>query len=168
MVRIISKIVLLFLITSCKDEYLVLPKVQNTSNMLKLNGYYYHSTIGIDSNITVIDFLYKNGFSLKIGGTKSKNLTFIDEKIKSQSNFDKNKIGWGLYIINNGNIQIENWESTEGKRKTSIREGIILNDSTFIIKKFFSAFTQKEYSISETYKFRQFYPKPDSTNNFIK
>jgi hypothetical protein len=168
MVKYFSLGLLLFSFLSCKDAKLVLPKTQNNSNNLKLNGYYYHSPIGIDSNITLIDFFYYNGISLKFGGMNSKNLTIVDQNIKIKTKVEKNKVGWGLFIIKNDNIQIENWEPTEGGRKTSKREGTIINDTTFVIKKFFSAYTQKEYLISETYKFRQFSPKPDSTNKWIK
>lgn len=168
MVRISYLFLIIALFISCKDEDLVLPRTPNNSNLLKLNGYYFHNPTGIDSNITVVDFLYTNGISLNIGGTQSKDLTVIEENLKKDLNFADNKIGWGVYVINNDNIEIENWAATEGKRKTSSRKGKILNDSTFVITRFFSAFTQKEYEISDSYHFKAYSPKPDSTNSFIK
>lgn len=48
-----------------------------------------------------------------------------------------------------------------------IRSGVVLDDKTF---KFTESTDQKgkdRNSLDQTYHFRQFSPKPDSTNNFV-
>jgi len=48
----------------------------------------------------------------------------------------------------------------------NVREGIILNDTTFQITKYTSGSNVSERN--EVYHFREFHPKPDSTNKYIK
>lgn len=76
---------------------------------------------------------------------------------------------WGLFVIDNQTIKFERYyPSDDITRWTYIREGIILNDTTFLITTSYRS-DGSDFSIkNEIYHFRQFSPKPDSTNNFIK
>lgn len=48
------------------------------------------------------------------------------------------------------------------------KRGSILNDSTFVIKTVSEFDRKKTLPENTTYHFRQFSPKPDSTNKFIE
>ena len=47
-------------------------------------------------------------------------------------------------------------------------KGEIQNDSTFLITKSIRSKTGEEKELNEIYHFKQFSPKPDSTNVFVK
>jgi hypothetical protein len=49
-----------------------------------------------------------------------------------------------------------------------VKEGFILNDTTLQITRMYRVDGSDEHILNYTYHFRQFSPKPDSTNNFIK
>ena len=61
------------------------------------------------------------------------------------------------------------WYSPSGGGTPAyVREGKILNDTTFHITTSYRSNGSERHEKDEVYHFRQFYPKPDSTNNFIK
>jgi hypothetical protein len=172
MVKLISTIALLIiLLLGCKDPNLIMPKRENSSNKLSLNGYYYLKESGSNTGIISVLFLYQNGILLHVGGFKM-SLPEIDDYINTNIlnyNFSKNRLGWGVYIINNFNITFERWyPSSGGPMPVYVRKGNILNDSTFIMLSSEKQNGKDKKFISETYHFRAFSPKPDSTNNFIK
>jgi len=143
-----------------------LPKaVPFTGNQLKTNGYYYQ----ISNDYLVRPyFLYDNGILICIGGGE-KSIEEMDEYIRKSyirdSWYKKNKYLWGVFFIEGNSIRI-NRLNQDYPHRGNVREGIILNDTTFHITKFSSSSGDKEYD--EVYYFREFYPKPDSTNKYIK
>lgn len=172
--KIFSHIILLALFTSCgkyifKDDKLSLNRQNNTSNELKINGYYLNNNNFSDSYC-----LYENGIIQYIG-VDVKNFIDFESYIQSQSFIDeqkKHKYNWGCYNIDNKNIKFEKWYPSSGiAKKAYVREGVILNDTTFQITQSYRMKRGKKKEISvenETYYFKQFSPKPDSTNEFIK
>ena len=69
------------------------------------------------------------------------------------------KLGWGIYNIKRNLIKIQFWASPSGGGYAApILGGEILYNEAFTLK----------YSDSiDTFYFRKFSPKPDSTNQFI-
>lgn len=76
---------------------------------------------------------------------------------------------WGIFNIKNDSIVFERWyPSSGGPFPAYLRSGKILNDTTFVITKSFrSKIGNEEQQLNETYHFRKFSPKPDSTNIFV-
>ena len=63
----------------------------------------------------------------------------------------------------------EKWyPNSPGQPKVYIREGKILNDTTFHITASYRPDGSERREKDEIYHFKQFSPKPDSTNNFVK
>ena len=70
------------------------------------------------------------------------------------------KYVYGLFQIEVSIIKIEKWvPSSGGPTKAYLREGEILNDTTFYLM---------HREKKEIYHFKQYSPKPDSTNKYIK
>jgi hypothetical protein len=156
---------------SCKNPKLVYPRIDNKSNQLKLNGYYYFKGVGVNESLVSVNFYYSNGVMLHVGGFRL-TLKEIDEYIKKyilNYNYSKYKLGWGVYNLNGNKILFERWyPSSGGPMPIFVNSGFILNDSTFTIELIKNKKGNKINSENETYHFRQFSPKPDSTNKWIK
>jgi hypothetical protein len=170
MVRLIYLLALtIFILGSCsivfKDDILSLKRKPNKSSMLKINGCY---KIDYGFGITEVYFLYNNGIILCIGGVNNNG---FEDKIneltqKNDLKLLKAKFSWGVYEIETDTIRFERWYPSDKPYRTTIREGKIINDSTFIITRTYKGIHERERN--EVYKFRDFSPKPDSTNRFIK
>ena len=108
---------------------------------------------------------YQNGLVFTPGATYDTNEDF---HIFRDTEYLKRH--WGLFIIDKDIIQIEEYKVSmiEGM-PAYIKFGTILNDTTFVLEEERRSNDGSEYSrINEVYHFKQFSPKPDSTNNFIK
>jgi hypothetical protein len=87
------------------------------------------------------------------------------------NSYKDRKYVWGVFKINNDSIIYERWLPTEIRYKSYTYKGVIINDTTFNITERFRLVNglKDEFELrDETYHFRQFSPKPDSANNFIK
>jgi hypothetical protein len=175
MVSLIKCSILFFSINlfSCKDDKLILPKENNLSNKLNLNGYYFTKSNNNPkaNNIFDVFFLYENGIILYVGSLeKNDELTisnYINNEILLFKSIYKSKLGWGLYTIKDNSIKIETWSpSSGGKVITTTTIGTILNKNSYKITEEIGK--RKNFYYEEIFEFRQFNPKPDSTNNFIK
>lgn len=150
------------LLTSCdkafKDDELTMDKKPYLGNELKLNGYYYDinpNTNGIGEAV----LLYRDGTMLFCGGSGEEEnpFDFIDNLLASSdfiNHAQAHKFYWGVFQINDTQLQYERWYQSDGGLPVGHSEGTILNDSTFIVD-------------DEVFHFRYYTPKPDSLNDFI-
>jgi uncharacterized protein YqgQ len=153
-----------------QDMPFALKKQMYNGTNLRIDGYYYQEK---DGYYYVSHFFYKSGIILYLGGRYDNNeLKTMENEIASGQFTQKlkdNKYCWGLFCIDERNIQIERYYNTDDlSKKSFIRSGEILNDTTFSITKVIRSDGESERSVNETYHFKQFSPKPDSTNIFIK
>lgn len=156
-----------------KDDELSIQKVPYQGNQLRIDGYYYQQK---DGDFYTLYTLYSNGILLYLGGgfTRDK-LIELENSIQNGSFYNAAKTFkdyWGVFKIENNNIQFERWyPSSGGGLPAYVRSGNILNDTTFIIIESYrikSGIKTEVKERNETYHFKQFSPKPDSTNTFIK
>lgn len=159
----------LFLYTE-EDDPLYTKKMDYNGNEIKLNGYYYKSN---DTNYySEGHFFYRNGIFIDVGGLRN-SLSEYDEYIIDVMNYEyyKNqKACWGVFIIEDDKILLERWQPFNPFR-AYIKQGEILNDTTFQLTKIYRMVNEEktdEIEINEIFHFREFSPKPDSTNVFIK
>ena len=109
-------------------------------------------------------FFYRNGLVLN-GGAASAGKTLEDKDSDFTSEAFKKSIGkynWGVFSINKEDIIVNRWTYSPGLGSglpTLMEKGKIVNDTTFYLG---------EDGKQSLYHFRQFSPKPDSINNFIK
>ena len=167
---------LLFSCYSCEKlivyKDFILKKTPYTGNELRMDGYYYRYFDCGGNNCIAAYCFYRNGILLHIGGG-ALSLEERDEEIKQfmerdlNSNYERSR--WGLFVVDNQIIKFELYYPQEYfTRWTGIMEGVILNDTTFRITSFYDPSNDERRTKNDTYYFRQFSPKPDSTNNFIK
>jgi len=157
--------------TLYSDEKLTLPKTPFIGNELRIDGYYYH----VNNNLTTIYFLYRDGILLYVYSHRDKSLDEIEMEMLNNDMYNANrnnkgdKTRWGVFLIEDNNIQFERWDAgTGGGLPTVKNSGYIENDTTFRITRIYRSDTKNEISGDWVYHFKQFSPKPDSTNVFIK
>jgi len=157
--------------TFFSDEKLTLPKTPYIDSELQIDGYYYH----VNNNLTTIYFLYRDGIILYAYSYRDKNLDEIEREMLNNDMYNGNrnnkgdKTRWGVFLVENNNIQFERWDAGTGGGLPTVKNvGYIENDTTFHITRIHRSDTPKAYSGDWVYHFRQFSPKPDSTNVFIK
>ena len=146
------------------DENLTMKRKDYVGNELKTDGYYsYYFSEGKSYGT----FFYKNGVVLDVPG-KDGNYSeerFLDEELIKH--VKQHKSYWSIFEINNDTIIIQGWGYSDGGGLPVVtRYGKVLNDTTFVINK--SECRGKITEINEVYYYRQFSPKPDSTNVYIK
>ena len=147
------------------DEELTMQRKDYSGYELRIDGYYdhYSSNAGF--------FFYRNGTLLKVPGRQDDGIAdyseqrFLDEDyINLVKSF---KEAWSVFEITGDDIVIQGWTyGSGGGIPVATRRGKILNDTTFVITSIFVHKQTRE--VNEVYSFRQFSPKPDSTNSFIR
>lgn len=165
---------LICLFNSCRklitwDEF-GLQKTSYEGNELRIDGYYYQ--FDVNGKYEELCCFYNNGVLLHMGGrfsTTEEMEEYINRVFILDHRYANNKPSWGLFIINGQIIQIERYYPTDHLRKSAyIREGKILNDTTYHITVSYRSNGSERRVKDEIYHFKQFSPKPDSTNSFVK
>lgn len=169
---IILLTILLPLFHSCfwmntADEEFFNTKTHYRGSEIKTNGYYYSEDY---DNFTAVLILFRDGVAIQGIGVDS--LIDFENRVisgKFNENISVSIEYWGLYIINSSEIILEAIESVGWTHRISfLYYGEILNDTTihFYAKK--ETYSDAEKMIfDETYHYKKFSPKPDSTNSFI-
>lgn len=151
------------------DDKLTLQRTNYTGNELRINGYYYNVWSGGFYDLRVF---YGNG-TVKNIGAPSGGTTMLqaDNHVSAMTpTIMGRKSGWGVFIINGSSIKLEEWRPDNTKLVAITREGTILNDTTFKFTQVYrlvNAVKTEQSTIDETFYFRQYSPKPDSTNQYI-
>ncbi len=172
--NLLKKILLLSIIAvffSCRgerwDDKLILPKQDYTGNKLRVDGYYYREA---DGRYDIL-FLYRDGTTL-YGSAP------LVSEIESMENSYANgeyysiikdiKHDWGRFIVDGNSFTREFWQpSSGGPLDAYTHSGTILNDTTFqITQAWRSCKPKKKNDLDRIYHFKQFSPKPDSTNAY--
>lgn len=172
--RNILLIMLLLCMFSCKrckeEEPLSLcSQSQNYEGFeLKTEGYYY---LEYDNPLRRnILFLYKNGVVLYGGMTYQTELSGKEDAFMNGSYHQQifnSESYWGLFHVSGSSIFYELWYPSSSQWIPAIREGVILNDTTFQIIKSYRCDGSENNAKSEIYHFKRFTPKVDSTNQFV-
>jgi hypothetical protein len=167
MKKLVSFLVFLF-IMGCdylipNDDVLSIVRQDYQGNELRMNGYYYHEITKEEGTLYRRYALYRNGIIRYLGANSD------PDPIRFQNG--QHKTLWGVFQIKGKNIKYERWyPSSGGPLQSYVLSGIILNDTTFRITESYrmqKGIKTEESKENETYHFRKFSPKPDSTNRFI-
>lgn len=151
------------------DDKLTLQRTNYTGNELRIDGYYYGVWSGGFYDLRV---LYSNGTVKNIGAPSGvTTISGIDNHVSAMTTtIMGGKTGWGVFIINGSSIKLEEWRPDNTKLVAITREGSILNDTTFKFTQVYRLVSGVKTGVSaldETFYFRQYSPKPDSTNQYI-
>lgn len=164
---------MLFSCASCDKELheLSMSKTPYTGDELRIDGYYYSSlTSANDIGIAVF---YSDGVCIHMYMRieRQDTLDFIENEFLLNNALISRLLNTpthiGVFQIYTESIEFETWEA--GRDITTFSHfGEILNDTTFLLKKRINNAQNKTFFENLTYRFKQFSPKPDSANNFIK
>jgi hypothetical protein len=150
-----------------EDDKLTLRRKPYDGSALKLDGYYYQSYQ--DGNMVDIYFLSRNGVIINAGAFEANKLDLYERKFSDTAFVNKLrnvKFNWGVFQIDGDSMKFEKWYPSERPYRTKIKEGIILNDSTFLITKVRNQKGEMALK-NEAYHFKRFTPKIDSISKFI-
>lgn len=157
-----------------KDDEFHLERRDYTGNELRMDGYFYTN---FNNNAEVYGspiFFYRNGVLVNLGAFKMNEQETWEGTINSDeiSLAKETKDRWGIFLIEGNTIKIEKWYNSEAIFLPAyVSEGVILNDTTFKITSSYRLTNRgrkKELEVeNKTYYFKQFSPKPDSTNSYI-
>ena len=153
-----------------KDDELSIKVTDYKGNKLKLDGYFYQQK---NKYYYDIYCFYNNGILLAAGGTflsVAEMDDYLNREFINNKSYQIHKSNWGVFILENNNIKFERWYPGDPPLKAHVREGTIANDSTFTITESYRIQKGKKTEViarSETFHFKAFSPKPDSTNKFI-
>jgi hypothetical protein len=166
---------LFFMLLSCeewfiKDKEFSMEAIPYTGNELRIDGYYYKKTDSDTTRAHVLVF-YANG--IQFGGSSVESLIGIEDRFRDP-NYIKDLrdclFCWGPYDIKDGVLRFE-FYSIFGNYWHIVRANCnLLNDTIFVIKQT-NRIDGKNVSRGDflgEYRFKQFIPKPDSTNYIIK
>lgn len=167
MVRLIIYISILVLLNSCiLDNKLSLPQTINVSASLRLDGIYLY-----EDSLQIVDlfFLYPDGTILSRGSIPKDRLEqkLAQLEVSTDEKYKKMKFLWGRYIVDGEIIIYEKWAPSDKPYRAFIKEGLILNDSTFVINQSYKAKAMNTRNIKEVYRFRKTSSKPDSNNKWL-
>lgn len=164
--------------TSCEkimcredDDELFFTRKEYIGNEARTDGYYHR--IGYNGVINDVYFLFRNGVIMSLSGAED-NIKEMDKYILDRINnreYDWPKFTYGVFLISDNKITVERWQPSKCPYKTAVMAGNIINDTTFVINEIYRMQDGAKTDIREldrTYHFRQFSPKPDSTNNYIE
>jgi hypothetical protein len=154
-----------------QDDVLSIPRVPYNGTELRIDGYYY--VVGKDGWYYAPLFFYRNGIlhDVKRGYSPDSMEDSVAAYLKSDTYFTiarNNKTTWGVFTIKGDKIQLEKWYPTSGgARWAYVRSGTIIDDTTFRTEKSMRSDGSDSEEENFYYHFKQFSPKPDSTNSFI-
>lgn len=155
-----------------EDDELLMERTDYTGNELRTDGYYYcryqYAHENIQEDKVCCMFIYKNGVCSWGGVSNYSELDRIEEDYKNGSFYERcknDKQRWHVFQVYGSTIELEGWYYLGGTHLvTHTYVGKILNDTTIEITKE----NGNDFKHPDVYHFKQFCPKPDSTNNFIK
>lgn len=163
--RIISTLYILLFITSCFDKPLTITKEESVRDLekLRMDGYYLSTSEGEISSYHIL-VLYNNGVLQASNGLYEEGEEIEHNVLGRLNAIPSEKGHWGVFNIrNDGFIEVQYWVGTnKNKYAVSKLNGKILSDTSFFLKH------QEYYNSIDTFHFRKFTPKPDSTNQFIE
>lgn len=146
-------------------------RISYTGKDLRMDGYYYTDAYYDEPKNSYSRgyiIFYRNGFCV-VGGainmTSPDDFAFLEKRLIEHVEYATNyKYEANFFKIHGLDIEIEGYQTGSLlERDTFCDYGEILNDTTFVIKKYRENYSGKESEMNKTYHFRHYLPKPDST-----
>ena len=164
---------IMLLSTQCKkdkhDDEFDIKKTPFVGNKLRTDGYYYYTS---SYGYYDIYFLYRDGTILYGEDVDFADINQYEEQYRNGVFYQraKNDLNyWGPFLIEGNNIKYEFRGGGDGSGLLVFKyEGSIINDTTFEITHSIRVNGENSSTLNDTYHFKKFSPKPDSTNSFVK
>lgn len=162
---------LLLLLFACSPrsdsaDSFTLPSRSFEGNVLRIDGYYFVKQPKYVKHTPVL-FLFRNGAILSAGAIKSDSVNELLRRRLLLERIRNSEMAWGRFLVEGDSITLEQREHTGGSLIAIIHHGIIDSDTTFTITKVRRPADGKSWNSNETYRFRKYFPKPDSVSEFL-
>lgn len=148
---------------------LSLNKESYTGNKMRTDGYYYMN-FGNPGKVD-IHFFYGNGIAIYCENPFAKEFESHEEKFWDGSYYNlirDKKYYWGVFIVEDSVVKYELWNPSNPPYRAYLHTGKIVNDTTLQIPYSVRLNGEDGNAVDWTLHFKQFIPKPDSTNSFIE
>ncbi|MBQ3710679.1 MAG: hypothetical protein II887_08245 [Bacteroidales bacterium] len=156
---------------STKDDFFTIQKTPYIGDKLRIDGFFYQKWDN-GAKYLNITFFYKNGVVFQ-GNSAGHMSDLVEQAQQTLLNHDQKKnikSFWGLFQVDDNKIIYERWEGSQLGYLVYREEGVIINDTTFVmteISRVNQGVKTEIKPIERMYYFKEFSPKPDSTNVFI-
>lgn len=157
------------------DEEFTFARMDQVNPPFKLNGYYYTRFPSTEQGAQVeresIHFFFRNGIHFYCGSPTLAEVASTEEEIRTgvfyrQSNHNKSL--WGIWKMADSKIVDEGWVNPNGTHLV-IRDSFrVADESTLVLFSTERIDGSKSRAWNETYRFRSFSPKPESTVAYIR
>jgi hypothetical protein len=152
------------------DQSLCSGRTPNTSNALRIHGFYYRAyDISTIPQYDVI-CLFRNGILLDLGRLSQGEWDNLDDYLEDNFYFedgDRSKLDWGIYHLTDTTISYQKWYLGEEQLLVFQMDGNLLNDSTFHIIDRHPCYDDNHSTRDLIYNFLPFQLRPDSTTTRI-
>ncbi|MGB0840304.1 MAG: hypothetical protein ACPGXL_09200 [Chitinophagales bacterium] len=147
-------------------------RIPYSGTEIRLDGYWWENLPLSHVPSIGTYFFYKDGTLLHGRSIPISDLEQGEEGFSSQSFRDatqRSKGGWGIFQVNGKEITFEMWsESTELEVKTAVYSGKIIDEEIFVITSLLNNYSGETTARNDTFFFKPFHPKPDSTYRRVK
>lgn len=157
-----------------EDESFSFDRTNYTGNEIRVDGYYYEAFEsewdGKIETMYSIMFLFRNGVTLTGDYPTTTELPVEEDSYKNGDYFEKekdNKLKWGIFNVSDNMISREIWANPNGTYLVYKQKIVILNDTTIQFVSSERLDGSETKALDNTYHFKAFSPKPDSTVSFI-
>ena len=155
----------------CVDQKLQMERHDDTLGKLRMDGYYYSPADTDDNGIILneIIILYKNGVVLLPGNASQGDEELYLHSISGFTGIRASKSCWGAYSRDSV-FSIARWKPSQCGAQAILRKGQILNDTTFMISEMQikGRYGTGKLPREQYFRFRHYFPKPDSLNDFVE
>jgi hypothetical protein len=155
---------------ACSAEYeeLSLTRTRYEGDEIRLDGYWYN--LIEDGELGFLYFLYRDGTLLNAS------CHFIEgedpeETIRSsewERGIRQARDCWGVFAVERGRISFERWYPFDGPERVYRDSGDILERERIHMDVYIRPSTGESRAADQLWYFREFAPKPDHANSFVK
>jgi len=156
----------------CKDRNLQVDREIYQGNRLRIDGYYFAPSDTDDNGLQLneIVVLYKSGVAGFPGNASAGHEDDYLHLTSGSADLRQSKGAWGTFRVTDSSLYLCKWKPALCGYPAVQRTCEIINDTTFIVHSTDIKGKHGTGTIEKDviFRFRHFYPKPDSLNDFIK
>lgn len=149
---------------------------------LRVDGYYYlYETYQyqldkkwVQDKATHVYLLYGNGVAVNMNNYPG----WVEEETIEQNILNpafsdirrKDRLGWGVMkVAEDSSLTFNHWSHDSSGHISAMKSGKIIDDTTFVFTEYRNITGRRNIRVlTDTFHFRHFLPKPDSTTQFFQ
>jgi hypothetical protein len=151
------------------DEQLSLQRTRYEGDDIRLDGYWYHWHMY--SDLQLVYFLYRDGTLLDASCYFGEGED-PEDAIRSaewQRAVQERRFCWGVFVVDSDRIFLEKWTPpVNGGHGVGRKVGVIFDREHIHVDSVLSPSTGEATELDQDWYFKEFSPKPDHSNPFVK